>query len=100
MRFQGIRLIIISQVVQPLEQQGVQGDNIRSAMQEVEDVMDSLVRGFENQLDMLFDDEALDISTDITVLEQMLAWYVGCATDFSISCGKSNKQVSHPAQMF
>lgn len=25
------------------------------------------------------------------MLEQMLAWYVGCATDFSISCGKSNK---------
>lgn len=55
------------------EQQGVQGDNIRSAMQEVEDVMDSLVRGFENQLDMLFDDEALDVSTDISVLESMMA---------------------------
>ena len=25
------------------------------------------------------------------MLEQMLAWYVGCATDFSVSCGKSNK---------
>lgn len=55
------------------EQQGVQGENIRTAMQEVEDVMDSLVRGFENQLDMLFDDEALDVSTDISVLESMMA---------------------------
>lgn len=25
------------------------------------------------------------------MLEQMLAWHVGCATDFSVSCGKSNK---------
>ena len=42
-------------------------------MREVEEVMDSLVRGFENQLDMLFDDEALDVSTDISVLESMMA---------------------------
>lgn len=26
-----------------------------------------------------------------SMLEQMLAWYVGCRTDFSLSCGKLNK---------
>ncbi len=63
----------ICQAYARFEQQGVQGENIRSAMQEVEEVMDSLVRGFENQLDRLFDDEALDLSSDISVLENMMA---------------------------
>ena len=35
--------------------------------------MDTIVKSFDQQLDALFGDEALDISTDITVLEQMLA---------------------------
>lgn len=67
------RTIKICESYARFEQQGVKGDNIRSAMHEVEEVMDSLVRGFENQLDMLFDDEALDVSTDISVLESMMA---------------------------
>ena len=35
--------------------------------------MDSIVSAFEKQLDGLFGDQALDISTDITVLENMMA---------------------------
>ena len=34
--------------------------------------MDTIVAAFEKQLDSLFGAEALDISTDITVLEGML----------------------------
>lgn len=67
------RTIKICESYARFEEQGVKGDNIRAAMREVEEVMDSLVRGFENQLDMLFDDEALDVSTDISVLESMMA---------------------------
>ena len=39
----------------------------------IDAMMDKVVQAFDKQLDALFADEALDISTDITVLEQMLA---------------------------
>ena len=35
--------------------------------------MDTIVKAFEKQLDSLFGAEAMDISTDITVLETMMA---------------------------
>ena len=41
-------------------------------MAKVEEMMDTIVRAFEKQLDSLFGAKALDISTDITVLENML----------------------------
>ncbi|MBR3383159.1 MAG: 5-bromo-4-chloroindolyl phosphate hydrolysis family protein [Clostridia bacterium] len=53
--------------------QGVEGENISSAKQGVEGIMDNIVKAFEKQLDSLFGDQAMDISTDITVLENMLA---------------------------
>ena len=52
--------------------QSVRGKNISATMQKVEDIMDTIVVAFEKQLDSLFGAEALDISTDITVLEGML----------------------------
>ena len=51
---------------------GVSGDNIDSTKQRVERMMGTIVKAFDKQLDALFGDEALDISTDITVMEQML----------------------------
>ena len=56
-----------------LAQQTVKGDNIKFTMKRIEEIMETVVKAFENQLDRLFQDEALDISTDITVLEGMLA---------------------------
>ena len=41
-------------------------------MRNIEKMMDTIVLAFEKQLDNLFQDEAMDISTDITVLEGML----------------------------
>lgn len=55
-----------------MERTGVEGGNISSAMKDVEEIMDKLVAGFENQLDSLYDDEALDVTTDISVLENMM----------------------------
>ena len=34
--------------------------------------MDKVVEGFEKQLDKLFQDDAMDITTDVEVLERML----------------------------
>ena len=52
--------------------QGVSGENIDATMQRVESMMSTIVAAFEKQLDMLFGSEAMDISTDITVLENMM----------------------------
>lgn len=53
--------------------QGVAGENISSTMTKVEQMMGTIVLAYEKQLDSLFGSEALDISTDITVLDNMMA---------------------------
>lgn len=53
--------------------QGVSGGNIGATMERVENIMGTIVTAFEKQLDALYGTEALDISTDITVLENMMA---------------------------
>ncbi len=52
--------------------QGVDGTNINGTMRSIEDVMDTIVLAYQRQLDSLFADKALDISTDITVLENFM----------------------------
>ena len=52
---------------------GISGENIDGTLAKVEGMMRSIVAAFEKQLDSLYGDDALDISTDITVLETMMA---------------------------
>jgi len=52
---------------------GVSGENIDTTKSKVEGMMDTIVAAFEKQLDSLFGEDALDISTDISVLETMMA---------------------------
>lgn len=52
---------------------GVAGDNISGTKEKVENILGTIVTAFEKQLDSLFGADALDISTDISVLETMLA---------------------------
>lgn len=52
---------------------GVSGTNIDGTKGKIEDMMDTICKAFDKQLDSLYGEEALDISTDITVLENMLA---------------------------
>ncbi|MDD3347057.1 5-bromo-4-chloroindolyl phosphate hydrolysis family protein [Oscillibacter sp.] len=51
---------------------GVSGQNIDTTLARVEGMMRTVVAAFEKQLDSLYGAEALDISTDITVLESMI----------------------------
>lgn len=55
------------------ERSGSSGENVRAAMKDVEAVLDVLIGSFEKQLDMLYMDEALDVTTDIDVLESMIS---------------------------
>ena len=52
---------------------GVSGSNIDTTKAKVEKMLDTVCRAFDKQLDALFGEEALDISTDITVMENLLA---------------------------
>lgn len=52
---------------------GVSGENINGTMKKIEDMLQAIIQAFEKQLDSLFANEALDISSDITVLENLLA---------------------------
>jgi len=56
-----------------LSRQGVSGQNITGTMEKVEGMMATIVLAFEKQLDSLFGDQAMDISSDITVLDNMMA---------------------------
>ncbi len=53
------------------EAQPVQGANIQGAKQEIDEMLNTICDAFENMLDGLFADSALDISADISVMETM-----------------------------
>ncbi len=52
---------------------GIGGENIDATKSRVETMMTTIVAAFEKQYDALFGADALDISTDISVLETMMA---------------------------
>ena len=56
-----------------LEEQSYQGENILASRRKIESVLDTLIAAFGKQLDRLFQNDALDIATDIDVLETMMA---------------------------
>jgi len=56
-----------------MDAQPVQGENIVNAKREIEATLDTLNQAFEKLLDSLFADTALDVSSDISVLQTMLA---------------------------
>ena len=56
-----------------LEAQGIEGENITASKAEIERTMDTLIAGFEKQLDRLFSSQAMDITADVEVLEGMMA---------------------------
>lgn len=52
--------------------QPVRGENITTAQKEIEEMLDQINQAFEKMYDKLFQDSAMDISTDISVLSTML----------------------------
>ena len=55
-----------------LAKQGVRGENAASIRAEVERNAGSIATAFENQLDALYAAESMDLSADLTVLQNML----------------------------
>lgn len=54
------------------EEAGVSGKNLDQAKDKIARTMDNIVAGFEQQLDRLYQSEAMDIDSDIRVMETML----------------------------
>lgn len=48
------------------------GENVAATLSRIEDILDTTIAAYKKQLDALFANQALDIETDITVLESML----------------------------
>lgn len=54
------------------EEAGVSGENLNQAKERIEQTMDNIIAGFEHQLDELYRETAMDIDSDIRVMETML----------------------------
>jgi len=52
--------------------QGIEGENITGTMRSIEQMLDTAIEGYKKQLDGLFKNQALDIETDIEVMNTML----------------------------
>jgi len=55
-----------------LEKQGIKGENITAAKENIGRILDTLATGYEQQLDQLFESDAIDIAADINVLENLM----------------------------
>ena len=56
-----------------LDKQDMQGENIKTAKQEIENTLDTINVAFENLLDSFYKETAWDVSSDISVLKTMFA---------------------------
>jgi len=56
-----------------MDAQPVQGQTIQNSKREIEQTLDTLNLAFEKLLDDLFEDTAMDVSSDISVLQTLLA---------------------------
>lgn len=63
------------------EEAGVSGANLSQAKARIEKTMDNIVSGFEHQLDELYQAEAMDVDSDIRVMESMLRRDTGTVED-------------------
>ena len=77
------------------EETGVEGENLHAAKARIEQTMDKIVEGFAHQLDNLFRADAMDVVSDIKVMETMLERDTGSAAkDFGY--GQAGQQSSAP----
>lgn len=56
-----------------MSSQGIQGENIDKSMNSINEMLDVAITAYKKRLDSLFENQALDIETDIDVMNQMLS---------------------------
>ena len=74
------------------EEAGVSGENLTQAKERIEQTMDNIIAGFEHQLDELYRETAMDIDSDIRVMETMLKRdTASVADDFGLGGGTATQ---------
>ncbi len=63
----------LSDFYEKLEEQGGSGENVETSKKRIEENLSVLDGALKKQLDLLYENDALDITSDITVMENMLA---------------------------
>lgn len=63
------------------EAAGVEGENLSQAKARISSTMDMILKGFSNQLDQLYKTDAMDVDSDIRVMETMLRRDTGTVAD-------------------
>ncbi len=53
--------------------QGIEGENLDKSMKSINEMLDAAIVAYKKRLDSLFENQALDIETDIEVMNTMLA---------------------------
>ena len=56
-----------------MSSQGIEGENIDKSIRNINEMLDVAIEAYKKRLDSLFENQALDIETDIDVMNQMLA---------------------------
>ncbi len=72
---------------------GIEGENLDKSMKSINEMLDAAIAAYKKRLDSLFENQALDIETDIEVMNTMLA-REGLAGDdeFDLSAQAKKKQ--------
>ena len=68
-----------------MDRQSIQGETIQKSKQEIDATLDTLNAAFEKLLDDLFQDTAMDVSSDISVLQTLLAQEGLTGSDFDVT---------------
>ena len=68
-----------------MDRQPVQGETIQKSKVEIDATLDTLNAAFEKLLDSVFEDTALDVSSDISVLNTLLAQEGLTGSDFELN---------------
>lgn len=56
-----------------MSSQGIEGENLSRSMSNINEMLDDAIVAYKRRLDSLFENQALDIETDIEVMNTMLA---------------------------
>lgn len=72
-----------------MSSQGIEGQNLDKSMKNINDMLDAAIEAYKKRLDSLFENQALDIETDIEVMNAMLAREgLSGEKDFNIKAGE------------
>ena len=72
---------------------GIEGENLDRSMKNINEMLDAAIEAYKKRLDSLFENQALDIETDIEVMNTMLAREGLAGNDeFDLSAQAKRKQ--------